>query len=156
MTSPDLTTHAQQLLGTLSSSGLRVDRLEIVDDVAELALSFRDDALHHALASELAATGGPADWDDPGVPLDEGSPTWAYAAGIAALLHHGYFNQVILARHERELEALLAEHGHAGTPVTTTATYDAADLLPVYRRLKARHLEHLRASSGEDATPLSA
>ncbi|MFI7482120.1 hypothetical protein ACH9EU_06845 [Kocuria sp. M1R5S2] len=155
MTSTDLTVHARLLRDTLSASGLCVDRFEIVDDVAELGLSFRQDALAHALASELTATGGPADWEDPDAPLDEGSPTWAYAAGIAALLHHGYFNQVILARHEQELEDLLAEHGHAGIPVTATAAYGAADLMPVYRQLKARHLGQLQASDGEDVTPLS-
>ena len=43
----------------------------------------------------VASTGGPADWGDPRAPMDEGSPTWAYAGGIAALLHHGYFNQTL-------------------------------------------------------------
>lgn len=143
MNPTDITQQVQQLLDALRPTGLRVDRFEVVDEVAELSLSFRDGALHNALASELAATGGPSDWDDPRAPLDEGSPTWGYAAGMAALLHHGYFNQVILARHERDLEQLLAAHGWAGVPVTATATYTPADLMPYYRQLKAEHLGRL-------------
>ena len=153
MNPSDITRQVQQLLDTLHPVGLHVDRFEVVDEVAELSLSFRDSALRNALASELAATGGPSDWDDPRAPMDEGSPTWGYAAGMAALLHHGYFNQVILAQHERDLEQLLAAHGWAGVPVTATATYTPADLVPHYRRLKAEHLERLDGGLRQRVAP---
>jgi hypothetical protein len=146
MTTSEILQDAKNLVETRSPAGVRVDRFEIVDEVAELSLSFRQDALENMLAAELASTGGPSDWDDPSAPMEEGSPTWAYAAGIAALLHHGYFNQVILAQHERALEQLLADHGRPGTPVTATATYSPADLMPYYRSLKTAHLQHLSAS----------
>jgi len=142
MTTPELLQAVKDLVETQSPTGVRVDRFELVDEVAELSLSFREDVLENMLASELATTGGPSDWNSPGAPMGEGSPTWGYAAGIAALLHHGYFNQVILAQHEAALEQLLAEHGHPGTPVTATATYTPAALMVHYRRLKAQHLEH--------------
>ena len=153
MNPSDITQQVQRLLETVHPVGLRVDRFEIVDEVAELSLRFRDSALHNALASELAVTGGPADWDDPRAPMDEGSPTWGYAAGMAALLHHGYFNQVILAQHERDLEQLLAAHGWDGVPVTATATYAPADLIPYYRRLKAEHLERLDGTLRQRVAP---
>ncbi|MEX5296277.1 hypothetical protein QYM41_13450 [Kocuria sp. CPCC 205268] len=148
MTTPEILQAVRELVQAAPPPGVRVDRFEIVDEVAELSLSFQAEVLENVLASELASTGGPADWDDPRAPMDEGSPTWAYAGGIAALLHHGYFNQTILAQHESALQQLLAEHGHAGTPVTATATYTAAELMPHYRRLKAEHLEGLSAPQG--------
>ncbi|GGG48820.1 hypothetical protein GCM10011374_09050 [Kocuria dechangensis] len=146
MNTPDMLTDVRRLIEARPPTGMQVDRFEIVDEVAELSLSFRQDVLENMLAAELASTGGPSDWDDPRAPLEEGSPTWAYAAGIAALLHHGYFNQVILAQHERDLEQVLADHGRPGTPVTATATYSPTDLMPYYRRLKTAHLQHLSAS----------
>jgi hypothetical protein len=146
MNTPDMLTDVRRLVEARPPTGVRVDRFEIVDEVAELSLSFRQDVLENMLAAELASTGGPSDWDDPRAPLEEGSPTWAYAAGIAALLHHGYFNQVILAQHERDLEQVLADHGRPGTPVTATATYSPADLMPHYRRLKTAHLRQLSTS----------
>ena len=142
MTTHEILQAVKGVVETHPGAGVRVDRFEIVDEVAELSLSFRDEVLKNMLASELASTGGPADWGDPHAPMAEGSPTWGYAGGIAALLHHGYFNQVILAQHEAALEQLLAEHGHPGTPVTATATYTPAALMVHYRRLKAQHLEH--------------
>ncbi|WP_298585330.1 hypothetical protein [uncultured Kocuria sp.] len=148
MTTPELLQAVQDLVQTPPPAGVRVDRFEIVDEVAELSLSFQAEVLESVLASELASTGGPADWDDPRAPMDEGSPTWAYAGGIAALLHHGYFNQTILAQHEAALQQILAEHSHPGTPVTATATYTAAELMPHYRTLKAEHLKHLGAPQG--------
>ncbi|MEX5304884.1 hypothetical protein RF644_03930 [Kocuria sp. CPCC 205258] len=148
MTTSEILQDAKNLVETRSPAGVRVDRFEIVDEVAELSLSFRAEALDNVLASELAATGGPADWGDPRAPMDEGSPTWAYAGGIAALLHHGYFNQTILTQHEAALLRILAAHGHPGTPVTATATYSAAELMPHYRRLKAEHLKHLSTPQG--------
>ncbi|MEX5297476.1 hypothetical protein RCG67_01695 [Kocuria sp. CPCC 205292] len=148
MTTPEILQAVKDLVQTPPPAGVRVDRFEIVDEVAELSLSFRADVLESVLASELAATGGPADWDDPRAPMDEGSPTWAYAGGIAALLHHGYFNQTILAQHETALQQILTEHGHPGTPVTATATYTAAELMPHYRKLKTEHLEQLSAPQG--------
>ncbi len=148
MTTPQILQAVRDLVQAAPPPGVRVDRFEIVDEVAELSLSFQAEVLENVLASELASTGGPADWDDPRAPMDEGSPTWAYAGGIAALLHHGYFNQTILAQHESALQQLLAERGHAGTPVTATATYTAAELMPHYRRLKAEHLEGLSAPQG--------
>jgi hypothetical protein len=148
MTTPEVLQAVRDLVQTPPPAGVRVDRFEIVDEVAELSLSFHDEVLENVLISELASTGGPADWDDPRAPMDEGSPTWAYAGGIAALLHHGYFNQTILAQHEAALLRILAEHGHPGTPVTATATYAPADLMPHYRKLKADHLEHLSAPQG--------
>lgn len=148
MTTPEILQAVRDLVQAAPPPGVRVDRFEIVDEVAELSLSFQAEVLENVLASELASTGGPADWDDPRAPMDEGSPTWAYAGGIAALLHHGYFNQTILAQHESALQRLLAEHGHDGTPVTATATYTAAELMPHYRRLKAEHLRQLSAPQG--------
>ncbi|GAA1762871.1 hypothetical protein [Kocuria aegyptia] len=148
MTTPEILQAVKDLVQTPPPTGVRVDRFEIVDEVAELALSFQDEVLHNVLASELASTGGPADWDDPRAPMEEGSPTWAYAGGIAALLHHGYFNQTILAQHEAALQQILAEHGHPGTPVTATATYAPAELMVHYRELKAAHLKHLSTPQG--------
>lgn len=148
MTTPEILQAVRDLVQAAPPPGVRVDRFEIVDEVAELSLSFQAEVLENVLASELASTGGPADWDDPRAPMEEGSPTWAYAGGIAALLHHGYFNQTILAQHESALQQLLAEHGHDGVPVTATATYTAAELMPHYRRLKAEHLRQLSAPQG--------
>ena len=146
MTTSEILQAVRDLVQTPPPAGVRVDRFEIVDEVAELSMSFHDEVLENVLISELSSTGGPADWDDPRAPMDEGSPTWAYAGGIAALLHHGYFNQTILAQHEAALLRILAEHGHPGTPVT--ATYTPADLMPHYRQLKADHLKHLSAPQG--------
>ena len=148
MTTPEILQAVKDLVQTPPPAGVRVDRFEIVDEVAELSLSFHDEVLANVLTSELASTGGPADWNDPRAPMDEGSPTWAYAGGIAALLHHGYFNQTVLAQHEAALLRILAENGHPGTPVTATATYTAAELMPHYRRLKAEHLRQLSAPQG--------
>lgn len=148
MTTPEILQAVRDLVQTLPPTGVRVDRFEIVDEVAELCLSFHSEVLENVLASELASTGGPADWDDPRAPMDEGSPTWAYAGGIAALLHHGYFNQTILAQHEAALDQMLTEHGFPGTPVTATATYATAELMPHYRKLKAEHCRHLSPRQG--------
>ena len=148
MTTPEILQAVKDLVQTPPPAGVRVDRFEIVDEVAELSLSFHDEVLENVLTSELASTGGPADWNDPRAPMDEGSPTWAYAGGIAALLHHGYFNQTVLAQHEAALLRILAEHGHPGTPVTATATYTPTDLMPHYRKLKAEHLKQLSAPQG--------
>lgn len=148
MTTPEILQAVRDLVQTPPLTGVRVDRFEIVDEVAELSLSFQAEVLENVLASELASTGGPADWSDPRAPMEEGSPTWAYAGGIAALLHHGYFNQTILAQHEAALHRILAEHGHPETPVTATATYTPAELMVHYRRLKAEHLKHLSTPQG--------
>ena len=137
MNTPDLLQRAKELLEPQAPGGVRVDRFEVVDEVAELAASFHESVLGNVLASELAVTGGPSDWDDPDAPLDEGSPTWGYATEMATLLNHDYFNRVILTQHGPALERLLAEHGHPGVPVVASPGYTPAVLMPYYRRLKA-------------------
>ncbi|HST71964.1 hypothetical protein [Kocuria sp.] len=131
---------AQRYLQSCSPAGLTVKRFDIVDDVAELTVAFTPEALERVLASELRATGGPTDWDDPEAPMEPGSPTWAHAMELAAFFNDDYFSQVLLARHEAALGAILAAHGHEGTPVVARPDYTPAALMLCLRALKAQHL----------------
>lgn len=148
MNEPNLLQSAKDLMETRAPEGLRVDRFEVVDGVAELSASFHDNVLGNVLASELAVTGGPSDWDDPHAPMDEDSPTWGYATEIATLLNHDYFNRVILTQHGQALEQLVTEHGHPGVPVVAAPGYTPAALMPHYRRLKADRAQPRTASQG--------
>ncbi|MGQ1837361.1 hypothetical protein ACT4S2_02770 [Kocuria turfanensis] len=140
MTPTPLFTDAQRYLSSGSPAGLTVTRFEIVDDVAELTVAFTPEALERVLRSQLEAVEAPADWDCPEAPTEAGSPTWAYALELSRVFNEHYFSHVLLERHEAGFEALLAAHGHEGTPVVAKPDYTPASLLPVLRRLKAEHL----------------
>lgn len=136
MNFPDLLFHAKELIESHPSGAILVDRFEVVDHVAELAVSFQEGVLERVLASELAFTGGPSDWGDVGASLEEGSPTWGYATEVATLFNHDYFNRVLLVKYEHALEQILIDHGHHGVPVAAVVGYTPAVLMPYYRRLK--------------------
>lgn len=140
MTSSSLLPDAQRYLQSCSPAGLTVTRFEVVDDVAELTAAFTPDALDRVLRSQLRTTGGPADWEDPHSPTGPGTRTWAYAMELANLFNDHYFGHMLLERHEAALEAILASHGHEGTPVTARPDYTPADLVRELRRLKAEQL----------------
>lgn len=142
MTPTPLFTDAQRYLRSGSPAGLTVTRFEIVDDVAELTVAFTPEALERVLRSQLEAVGTPADWDCPQACTEAGSPTWAYALELSRVFNEHYFSHVLLERHESGFEALLAAHGHEGTPVVAKPDYTPASLLPVLRRLKTEHLSH--------------
>ncbi|MFI7579539.1 hypothetical protein [Kocuria kalidii] len=140
MTTSPLHTDAQRYLRSGSPAGLTVTRFEIIDDVAELTVAFTPAALERVLRSQLEAVGTPSDWDCPNAGTEAGSPTWAYALELSRVFNEHYFNHVLLERHEAGFEALLAAHGHEGTPVVAKPDYTPASLLPLLRRLKAEHL----------------
>ncbi|GEO94604.1 hypothetical protein [Kocuria turfanensis] len=140
MTPTPLFTDAQRYLHSGSPAGLTVTRFEIVDDVAELTVAFTPEALERVLRSQLEAVEAPADWDCPQAPTEAGSPTWAYALELSRVFNEHYFSHVLLERHEAGFEALLAAHGHEGTPVVAKPDYTPASLLPILRRLKTEHL----------------
>lgn len=140
MNSSPLLPAAQHYLRSGSPAGLTVTRFEIVDDVAELTVAFTPQALERVVRAQLEAVGAPTDWDCPNVPTEAGSPTWAYALELARVFNEHYFSHVLLERHEAGFEALLAAHGHEGTPVVAKPDYTPESLLPVLRRLKAQRL----------------
>lgn len=140
MTPSPLHTDAQRYLRSGSPAGLTVTRFEIVDDVAELTVAFTPEALERVLRSQLETVGTPSDWDCPNSCTEAGTPTWAYALELSRVFNEDYFGHVLLERHEAGFEAVLAAHGHEGTPVVAKPDYTPAALLPVLRRLKATGL----------------
>ncbi len=140
MTSSSLFTDAQRYLRTGSPAGLTLTRFEIVDDVAELTVAFTPEAMERVLRSQLETVGTPSDWDCPNVCTEAGTPTWAYALELSRVFNEHYFGHLLLERHEAGLEAVLAAHGHEGTPVVAKPDYTPASLLPTLRRLKATGL----------------
>ena len=137
MTTSNLLTDAQQRVQSDSPAGITVLHFEIVDDVAELTLAFTPEALERVVEEQLRAAGAPSDWAQPGSSVEAGSPTWAYALELAELFNEHYFKHVVFERVESSLEALLAEHGHEGTPIVVGPAYHPSCLVHVLRRLKA-------------------